>query len=187
MKLRDLNATHSVLAYLGILRTHNTIAEAVQDPELDEICRAMVLRDVAPTTAGGMDAVGYGNEVRTRFANPALKHTTRQVAMDGSQKLGPRLLGTVRDATDAGGSTDMLALAVAAWCAFVLAETEAGRALDDPLSAHLARAGSASDLLAVESIFGSDLGPTSPFGTQVVAWTDFLRTNSLGEWKRVLV
>ncbi|MBY4210381.1 mannitol dehydrogenase family protein [Rhodococcus fascians] len=187
MKLRVLNATHSVLAYLGILRGHNTIAEAVQDPELDEICRAMVLRDVAPTTAGGMDAVGYGNEVRTRFANPALKHTTRQVAMDGSQKLGPRLLGTVRDATDAGGSTDMLALAVAAWCAFVLAETEAGRALDDPLSAQLARAGSASDLLAVESIFGSDLGPTSPFGTQVVAWTDFLRTNSLGEWKRVLV
>ncbi|CCQ13713.1 Mannitol dehydrogenase domain protein [Rhodococcus sp. AW25M09] len=187
MKLRVLNATHSVLAYLGILRGHATIAEAVRDPVLDEICRIIVLRDVASTVSGGMDSVGYGDEVRERFANPALRHTTRQVAMDGSQKLGPRLLGTVRDATAAGDSTDMLALAVAAWCSFVLGETKAGRTLDDPLSAQLGRAGSAADLLAVESIFGPDLGATSLFGAQVVAWTDFLRTNSLSEWKRVLI
>ncbi|MDI9894142.1 mannitol dehydrogenase family protein [Rhodococcus sp. IEGM 1381] len=185
MKLRVLNGTHSVLAYLGILRGHSTIAEAVGDPVLYEICRTMVLRDVAPTVAAGMDAVGYGDEVRVRFANPALKHTTRQVAMDGSQKLGPRLLGTVRDATSAGGSTGMLALAVGAWCAFVLEEAKAGRVLDDPLSTQLSRAGSASDLLDIDSIFGPDLGATSPFGTQVVAWTDFLRTDSLSEWKRV--
>ena len=34
---------------------------------------------------------------RERFRNPALPHRTRQIAMDGSQKLPQRLLGTVRD------------------------------------------------------------------------------------------
>ncbi|WP_415976223.1 mannitol dehydrogenase family protein [Rhodococcus sp. 077-4] len=186
MKLRVLNATHSVLAYLGALRGYTTIAEAMSDQDLEKICRTMVLRDIAPTVPGGMDVVAYGEQVRSRFLNPALRHTTRQVAMDGSQKLGPRLLGTVRDAIAAGGSSDMLALAVAAWCAFVLDETKAGRPLDDPLAEQLSKADSAADLLDIDSIFGPDLGPHSPFGARVIAWTDVVQTNSPSEWERVL-
>ena len=38
----------------------------------------------------------------TRFRNPALPHRTQQIAMDGSQKLPQRLLGTIRDRIAAG-------------------------------------------------------------------------------------
>ena len=37
-----------------------------------------------------------------RFRNPALKHRTWQIAMDGSQKLPQRLLGTIRDRLQRG-------------------------------------------------------------------------------------
>jgi len=59
-----------------------------------------------------------------RFANPALKHRTWQIAMDGSQKLPQRLLGTIRDRLAAGGSIDRLALGVAAGCATSPASTK---------------------------------------------------------------
>ena len=39
----------------------------------------------------------YRAALLQRFHNPALKHRTWQIAMDGSQKLPQRLLGTIRD------------------------------------------------------------------------------------------
>lgn len=46
-----------------------------------------------------MDVRAYGEEVLRRFTNPALGRTTQKVGTDGSQKLGPRLLGRVQGAT----------------------------------------------------------------------------------------
>ena len=103
-KLRVLNASHSTLAYLGALRGHATIAQAVADPALEATVRALVDEDVLPTLVApdGMDLAQYRDDVLSRFANPNTGHTTVQVAMDGSQKLPQRLLGTVRDRLDSG-------------------------------------------------------------------------------------
>lgn len=173
MKLRVLNATHSLLAYLGSAAGHTTIAEAVADPALLSIARRMIVEDVAPTLSPNMDVTGYGDEVLGRFANPTLPHTTRQVAMDGSQKLGPRLLGTVRDALAAGTPTAWLELAVASWVRYVVDEVQSGRALDDPLAEQLGAAVGEPDpvraLLNLQTIFGDDLGHDSAFGGRVAA------------------
>ncbi|OZC86153.1 mannitol dehydrogenase [Rhodococcus sp. 06-418-1B] len=178
MKLRVLNASHSLLAYLGVRSGHSTIADAVADPVLKSLAHRMIVSDVAPTLHPDMNSDAYANEVLTRFANPTLPHTTRQVAMDGSQKLGPRLLGTVRDAQGRGSSTTWLAVAVASWVAYVIDEVRAGRALDDPMADVLSRAATQDDavaaLLSVEQIFGADLGPDSPFGRRVAAAADLL-------------
>ena len=103
-KLRVLNASHSTLAYLGALRGHATIAQAVADPALEATARALVDEDVLPTLVApdGLDLAQYRDDVLSRFANPNTGHTTVQVAMDGSQKLPQRLLGTVRDRLDSG-------------------------------------------------------------------------------------
>jgi len=45
----------------------------------------------------GTDLTDYKDALIARFRNPALKHRTWQIAMDGSQKLPQRLLGTIRD------------------------------------------------------------------------------------------
>jgi fructuronate reductase len=177
-KLRVLNASHSTLAYLGALRGHATIAQAVADPDLAAAVRALVDEDVLPTLVApdGLDLPRYRDDVLARFANPNTGHTTVQVAMDGSQKLPQRLLGTVRDRIAAGAVPTASAVTVAAWIAYVRATTQGelevdGRriALDDPLAPTLAAAAGgpldalADRMLDVREVFGEDLGGSPAF------------------------
>jgi fructuronate reductase len=190
MKLRILNATHSLLAYLGSSAGYTTIADAVADPVLQRLARLMIEENVASTLSPDMAAVAYGEEVLARFANPALPHTTRQVAMDGSQKLGPRLLGTARDAIAAGTPTAWIALAVASWCRYVIDEVRLGREVDDPMATTLAAAAAAANpvatLLDIEQIFGRDLGADSMFGTEVQRAATALFTAPLADIEKEL-
>ncbi|MGH8868311.1 MAG: mannitol dehydrogenase family protein [Actinomycetes bacterium] len=169
-KLRVLNAAHSMLAYLGALRGYETIAEAVRDDDLAGDVRALLVEDVSPTLCvpAGLDLPAYREDVLERFANPALAHRTVQVAMDGSQKLPVRLLGTVRDRLAAGVVPRWAVRAVAGWMVYVSAGQDAGGRplpLEDPLAPRLrevaARAGDArvlvDGLLGVQEVFGDDL------------------------------
>ncbi len=116
MKLRILNAAHSAIAYLGLLVGDATVADAVQVPALDDFVRGL-MRDAAQTLSvpPGIDVSGYGQALMERFANPALQHRTAQIALDGSQKLPPRLLDAMRDRLDQGLPVARHAMAVAAW------------------------------------------------------------------------
>ena len=175
LKLRLLNGTHSLLAYLGALAGHRTIAEAVADPDLADAAQALQA-DAAATLdpPPGVDVAAYGRSVLDRFADPALRHRTTQIAMDGSQKLPPRLLGTIRDARAAGALPQGVIRAVAGWMAYVtLGADAAGRPLplDDPIAdllrSAVARAGDAASvadaLLAVRAVFPADLADDVPF------------------------
>ena len=85
------------------------------------------------------DLSAYKAALIERFKNPALKHRTWQIAMDGSQKLPQRLLGTIRDCLKLGAPFDRLALGVAGWMRYVTGIDEKGDAIDvrDPLAARL--------------------------------------------------
>ena len=121
MKLRILNGSHSTLAYLGALRGHRTIADAVADDGLREIATALIRDDMIPTLAqpDGVDLVEYGDRVLARYANPGLRHTTVQIAMDGSQKLPQRLVAPALAAIGAGRRPHAITLGLAAWMAYV--------------------------------------------------------------------
>ena len=167
MKLRLLNASHSALAYLGYLAGHETIAATMTDRRFAAFAR-QVMQDAAPTLAmpDGTDLTGYSASLLQRFSNPALHHRTWQIAMDGSQKLPQRLLGTMQDRLRLGLPIDTHALAVAGWMRYVTAKDERGRAIDvrDPLAPKLAAIAEAAGpvaerlapaLLEVGSIFGA--------------------------------
>ena len=170
MKLRLLNGTHSALAHLGALAGYRTIAEAVADPVLAEFARGLMDADATPTLTvpAGFDLDRYKAQLLERFADPALRHRTAQVAMDGSQKLPQRLLGVLRERRAAGADPAFAVLAVAGWMRHVsAARTDAGDPLpvDDPLADRLRSAvGGATDpaavadaLLGVPEVFGTDL------------------------------
>jgi fructuronate reductase len=176
LKLRMLNGTHSMLAYLGALAGHPTIAQALADPELAEAAQRLLEEDVAPTLTAppGTDLTAYGRSVLERFANPALRHRTVQIAMDGSQKLPLRLLGTVRDGLAAGRTPRWAILGVAAWMAYVaLGRSRTGDPLplDDPLADRLRAAvppggdvrATADGLLAVREVFPEELAGNAAF------------------------
>jgi fructuronate reductase len=131
-------------------------------------------REVAPTLAPppGADIEAYKQALLRRFRNPGLRHRTWQIAMDGSQKIPQRLLGTVRDRLNTKAPIDGLALAVAAWMRFVTGIDEAGEPIDvrDPMrdrlqgcvkAAGLVAERLAPALLSVEAVFGRDL-PANP-------------------------
>ena len=52
LKLRMLNAAHSTLAYLGLRLGYRSIADAVGDPVLLDVCRRLFAEDVVPLTRG---------------------------------------------------------------------------------------------------------------------------------------
>ncbi len=183
MKLRLLNASHSALAYLGFLAGHEFIYQVAAQPTFATYMQALMRDEVAPTLAlpAGVDVAAYQTTLLERFRNPALPHRTQQIAMDGSQKLPQRLLGTVRDNLAAGRPIDRLALAVAAWMRYVDGVDEAGRAIkvSDPLAEEFARiaaahrgdpAASARALMRLRSVFGDDLSNVAPFADKVTDW-----------------
>jgi fructuronate reductase len=167
-KLRMLNATHSLLAYLGALHGHQTIADAVADDALLNEARDLQRNDVIPTLHAppGLDLYAYGESILTRFANPNLGHTTIQVAMDGSQKLPVRILGTVADRLEASEVPYSAAKTLAAWMVFIYRGRDVNGkalALDDPM-AHALRetaagseAGLADRLMGLRAIFPEEV------------------------------
>jgi fructuronate reductase len=181
MKLRLLNGTHSALAYLGALADLEHIADVVAEDAFAGYARALMDRDSAPTLAvpPGFDLPAYCDDLLERFGNPALRHRTVQIAMDGSQKLPQRLLGTLRDRRAVGADPRHAVLAVAAWMRFVSAGTsDSGRPLplDDPLADRLRAAVDGAGepaavvdaLLALPEVFGGDLREDAELRRQLV-------------------
>jgi len=123
--------------------------------------------------------------VLSRFANPALGHTTAKVGSDGSQKIGLRLLSTVRGNLDAGREPRWAALAVAAWRRHV-ASTPVEQ-LDDPLAVELHAALPASRtaaavvpaLLGCRSIFDGELAANAVFASLLTHWYGIIDTHGL--------
>ena len=187
MKLRLLNASHSAFAYLGYLAGYDTIYQVAAQAEFVAFMRRLMREEVAPTLAlpAGVDIGAYQEALVRRFANPALPHRTWQIAMDGSQKLPQRILGTVRDNLAAGRKIDLLALAVAGWMRYVSGIDERGREIriSDPLAPEFARLAAvhrgdpgalATALLSLHAIFGRDLPADSRFTAPVARWLALL-------------
>lgn len=180
MKLRMLNGSHSTIAYLGYLAGYEFVSDAIADPAFGALIHDLMTEEVMPTLPDGLgDLLQYRDALMERFANPALKHRTWQIAMDGSQKLPQRLLGTIRDRLAQGLPIVRLSLGVAAWMRYVSGIDERGGAIDvrDPLAVRLrqiadASGGSAAKLadglLGVSEIFGDDLPRNELFRGTVV-------------------
>lgn len=138
MKLRLLNGTHSTMAYLGQLAGFETIADVVAEPAFAGFIRDMMDHEIGPTIPGfstsELDA--YKSALMARYANTALRHRTAQIAMDGSQKIPQRLLGTLRERIAAGQPVMRIGVALAAFMRFLTGTGENGEALpvNDPLA-----------------------------------------------------
>ncbi|MGR4049914.1 mannitol dehydrogenase family protein [Kosakonia cowanii] len=181
MKLRMLNGSHSFLAYLGYLAGFAHINECMQDAAFREAARQLMLNEQAPTLSiKGVNLNAYADSLLERFANPALKHRTWQIAMDGSQKLPQRLLDGIRIHLLRQSDWPLLALGVAGWMRYVSGLDDAGETIDirDPLADKIRAIveTSSSDervtaLLTLKEIFGNDL-PHNPVFVDAVsrAW-----------------
>ncbi|PXW24974.1 mannitol dehydrogenase family protein [Paraburkholderia caballeronis] len=132
MKLRLLNGSHSAIAYVGQLRGRATVSDAMADPALAAFVERVMTEDLLPTVTvpAGYDAHAYCRALLERFRNPTLAHQTRQIAMDGTQKVPVRWLPALRESVAAGIERPALERALAAWLHYLASgRSDAGEPL----------------------------------------------------------
>lgn len=113
-KLWMLNGAHTLLACLGQLRGHSTVAQAIMDP----VCRAAVQElwdEAGHNLEESLQAVEYAEALLTRFENPRIEHRLEQIAADTPLKLQVRVAPVAALERQAGRSGAAAAKAIAAW------------------------------------------------------------------------
>lgn len=148
-KLWLLNAGHSLLAYHGLLRGVPTVAAAVADPALAEELERLwsEQRTELPFDDAAVDEALAA--LRDRFANARIEHRLAQIAADGSQKLGPRILDPLRARLAAGREPGEAQLGVLAAWALHLTTPERRDPSADALAERLRDARDASERAAL--------------------------------------
>jgi len=135
-KLRILNGAHSLMAYAGLVQGHTYVHEAVGDPALRGLVEQLMQEAGAtlPEQVGGQ-VPAYAKALLARFENPELAHRLDQIAMDGSQKVPYRFVGTLREV-----KAEAVLEGLRAWVGFCISESARGKVLNDPKAAEIAEA-----------------------------------------------
>lgn len=182
LKVRLLNGTHSLIAYLGALRGVATIPDAIAIEGIESAARAVMRNEYEPSIEppSGVDVREYEAQLFERWGNSALGHRTSQVGTDGSVKLRQRIPAPAMHALVRGTMPHMIALTVAAYLSCIAplrgfdpgpqaeAMTDAAR---DRLIAMAATARGGPELaeraIAELHLFGDELGEQTAFVERV--------------------
>ncbi|MGJ8656919.1 MAG: mannitol dehydrogenase family protein [Akkermansiaceae bacterium] len=164
MKLRLLNAGHSVLGLLGSIHGHETIDSCVADPLFATYLRRFMDFEATPVLApvDGIDIEAYKDTLLERFGNPNVKDSLVRICLESSSKLPVFLIPTITENLKRNGSTEYAALVIAAWCYYSDKHTDRhGNKLEviDQLSDELHTGASGTDndklsFLKLTSVFG---------------------------------
>ncbi|MGD8202073.1 mannitol dehydrogenase family protein [Ornithinimicrobium sp. W1679] len=97
LKLRVVNTTNSLLAYLGLLLEEELIADTLnRHADVAAVADRMIRHEMLPTvTPPPLEVDSYVEQLFARFGNAAVGHRTAQVASDGSVKLPIRIVDPV--------------------------------------------------------------------------------------------
>lgn len=194
MKVRLLNGTHSLIAYLGALSGAETIPDAIGLANVEEAARTVLAEEYAPSIEmpSGVDFADYERELFVRWGNSALGHRTSQVGTDGSVKLRQRIPEPALLSLDRGRMPHMIALTVAGYlsCLAPLPGFEPGpqaeamtdaarpRLADTAASAHRG-VDVAEAAIAGLQIFGAELAERSEFVERVGDLIDTIRRSGV--------
>ncbi|WP_078085219.1 mannitol dehydrogenase family protein [Microbulbifer mangrovi] len=188
IKLRLLNGSHSMLAYSGYLAGCETVADVMAVPAFNKLALHFMQSEATTSidVPADFDIAAYQAELIERFENRALRHRTWQIAMDGSQKIPQRWLGTLRHQLENDGPIEVLSFALANWIRYVSAVDEKGNTIEvsDPLAAELkalcdqykpeGSAALAAAFLAYTPVFGEDLRNSDRLQSALSDWLDKL-------------
>lgn len=175
VKVRLLNGSHSLIAYLGLLRGHRFIASAFTDEPIAAAVEQL-MADYAPTLhlPADFDLARYQHQLAERFGNTALGHRTAQVGTDGSMKLAQRVPDAVEWHHRNGIVPTGLALLVAAFLHVschpdAIDEARVGRPADPALPRLRELGADPHRVLVDEALFGPKVAEADEFVAAVAA------------------
>ncbi len=177
VKLRILNGAHSTLAYVGWCLGFETVAQAMANPMLEKMVHDLIFENIIPSlkNVGNIDVIAYANDIIARFKNPVVQHKLAQIAWDGSQKIGFRLLPSIRQNLKDNIDISYLSLGIAAWFRFIIKMTRQNLEITDPMAKTLVdiaknTKNDANDIdgfLSLAMIFDADLQNNQTFINEV--------------------
>ena len=155
MKLRVLNAGHSLLGIAGALCGYETIDQCANDDILQKYLRAYWDHEVTPVLSlcENTDVEHYKNTVAERFKNVYIKDTVDRICSESSAKLPKFVIPTITNNLAGSGQIKLSALLIALWCFYCDKQI-------NEFGGHIAMSDDRGDLLAT-SAQGSSDNPTS--------------------------
>ncbi len=126
VKLRMLNASHSMMTFPGILLGHRIVHLAMKDPSVDALLDQFLSRDAGPLLDAppSMSVGQYKDMLLSRYRNPAIGDQLLRIASDGASKLPQFIQDTARAVVERGGDHRRIAFLLACF-------TEYLRGVDD--------------------------------------------------------
>ena len=174
-----LNPLHTALAVYGCLLRYTRISEEMKDEQLRRLVMRLGYDEglMVVTDPGILSPRAFIDEVVTeRLPNPFMPDDPRRIATDTSLKVGIRFGETIKSYAAQGRDLSELtavSLAIAGWLRYLLGVGDDGEAIElssDPMKDELREklagirlgepqryAGQLRQILANETIFGSDL------------------------------
>ncbi|MBG6239261.1 fructuronate reductase [Mycetocola sp. CAN_C7] len=145
-KLWLLNGSHTLLAYAGALRGHETVASAIADPT----CRTWVdgfWDEASRHLPDGLDLADYRVSLIERFTNANIEHRLAQIGMEGVMKLRVRIVPVLFAERAAGRDGAAGIRAIGSWLALVIAGADLPDSFADDIANALALGDSADEAL----------------------------------------
>ena len=165
MKLRLLNAGHSVLGLLGAIHGYKTINDCMEDKIFVRYLRTFMDKEATPglDEVKGIDLDAYKDSLLARFANPNIKDSVSRICSESSAKLPKFLIETLQENLADNRSIEFATMVIATWCYYSDRQVDKeGQPLEviDAMNTELQKAAqqTTSDPLAFirqESLFGN--------------------------------
>ncbi len=117
MKIRLLNAGHSVLGIPGSVHGHSTINACMEDKVFASFMRQFMDKEVSPLLGEieGINLTDYKNSLEKRFANPNIKDSVSRICSESSAKLPKFLIPTIQENLVTEGSIKYGTFILAVW------------------------------------------------------------------------
>ncbi|WP_169719467.1 tagaturonate reductase [Olivibacter sitiensis] len=129
LKLRLLNATHSLCCGLSSLLGFYTVKAAMEDGPMKHFARTLMMEEIVPSVCSGdisrEEAERFAQQVLDRFSNPFLQHKWHQIALNYTSKMNARVFPLVTSYMGKLGKVpDLMAIGVAAFIYYMKCHQE---------------------------------------------------------------
>jgi len=165
-KLWLLNGSHTLLAYAGAARGHQTVAEAISDSAIRPCVEEFWNEAARHLPAEGLELDDYRAALLERFHNARIQHLLGQIGQDGTTKLRVRIAPILMAERRAGRDGAASARVLGAW----VAEARKGRLPADRASDAVQRAvvlGGERAVIALLSLVDGELASDPDIVTAV--------------------
>lgn len=130
-KLRVLNGSHLVMAFVGYLAGYERVDQAIQDPAIRRLVTDYMVRDAEPTlpSIDAMPIKAYQATLIERFGNSRIADRMARICSDGYAKVNNYLMPVIHDLIERRADTSRLSLTCACFLAYLNGRADDGSEL----------------------------------------------------------